>query len=253
MKDPKVGDGSEGTSKVNKNPTRHSPRIWVLTLLLTTYAFCYHFKFDDSFEIDGLSIGPILLTEFINTLATVVAHSVTRESGLFHFLIGQIGTFSQRDILLFFIMWEIELIPIYLLLTMWWGMGAKRSIFLMGIIGISLYSSNEPTLNLEMTRNNILYWISYCFFCQITYYTLPYMVTRHPWKSTLYHLYAFSRNLIKNGSVWIWNYYPHAHSIFSPWLMIIGSIQIIYATSTSLGDHRFYSNNLCNFNISGST
>ncbi|KAF1879733.1 hypothetical protein Lal_00039746 [Lupinus albus] len=27
MKDPKVGDGSEGTSKVNKNPTRHSPRI----------------------------------------------------------------------------------------------------------------------------------------------------------------------------------------------------------------------------------
>ncbi|KAE9587536.1 putative NADH:ubiquinone reductase (H(+)-translocating) [Lupinus albus] len=28
---------------------------------------------------------------------------------------------------------------------------------------------------------------------------------------------------------------PRAHSIFSPWLMIIGSIQIIYAASTSLG------------------
>ncbi|KAM0025853.1 NAD(P)H-quinone oxidoreductase chain 4 [Helianthus debilis subsp. tardiflorus] len=28
---------------------------------------------------------------------------------------------------------------------------------------------------------------------------------------------------------------PHAHSIFSPWLMVVGTIQIIYATSTSLG------------------
>ena len=28
---------------------------------------------------------------------------------------------------------------------------------------------------------------------------------------------------------------PHAHSIFSPWLVIIGTMQIIYAASTSLG------------------
>ncbi|KAL8262737.1 hypothetical protein R6Q59_024086 [Mikania micrantha] len=27
----------------------------------------------------------------------------------------------------------------------------------------------------------------------------------------------------------------HAHSIFSPWLMIVGTIQIIYASSTSPG------------------
>ncbi|KAL2971426.1 hypothetical protein AAZX31_15G195500 [Glycine max] len=32
---------------------------------------------------------------------------------------GQIGTFSSQDILLFFIMWELELIPVYLLLSMW--------------------------------------------------------------------------------------------------------------------------------------
>ncbi|KAL3648383.1 hypothetical protein CASFOL_007807 [Castilleja foliolosa] len=29
--------------------------------------------------------------------------------------------------------------------------------------------------------------------------------------------------------------FPHAHSIFSPWLIIIGATQIIYAASTSLG------------------
>ena len=32
---------------------------------------------------------------------------------------GQIGTFSSLDILLFFIMLELELIPVYLLLSLW--------------------------------------------------------------------------------------------------------------------------------------
>ncbi|KAL8555649.1 hypothetical protein ACS0TY_003454 [Phlomoides rotata] len=29
--------------------------------------------------------------------------------------------------------------------------------------------------------------------------------------------------------------FPHAHSLFSPWLMVVGAMQIIYAASTSLG------------------
>ncbi|KAK3021606.1 hypothetical protein RJ639_045239, partial [Escallonia herrerae] len=101
-------------------------------LLLMTYALCYHFQPDDPLiqlvenykwidffdfhwrlGIDGLSIGPILLTGFITTLA---ARPIIRDSRLFHFLMlamysGQIGSFSSQDLLLFFIMWELELIP----------------------------------------------------------------------------------------------------------------------------------------------
>ena len=119
--------------------------ICVLELLLTTYAFCYHFQLDDPLiqlaedykwinffdfywrlGIDGVSLGPILLTGFITTLATLAARPVTRNSRLFHFLMlamysGQIGSFSSRDLLLFFIMWELELIPVYLLLSVWGG------------------------------------------------------------------------------------------------------------------------------------
>ncbi|CAL9012929.1 unnamed protein product, partial [Prunus brigantina] len=67
--------------------------------------------------IDGISIGPILVTGFITTLATLVTRPVIRDSRLFHFLMlamysGQIGPFSSRDLLLFFIMWELELIPV---------------------------------------------------------------------------------------------------------------------------------------------
>ena len=111
-------------------------------LLLTTYAFCYHFQPDDPLiqlaedykwinlfdftwrlEIDGLSIWPILLTGCISTLATLAAWPVTWDSRLFHFLMlamysGQTGLFSTRDFLLFFIMWELELTFVYLLLSM---------------------------------------------------------------------------------------------------------------------------------------
>ncbi|RYR58340.1 hypothetical protein Ahy_A05g024028 [Arachis hypogaea] len=103
---------------------------------------------------------------------------------------GQIGPFSCQDILLFFIMWELELIPVYILLSTWGG--KKR---------IGLYSSNEPTLNFETLTNQsypgvleiILYGISFYFCCKIADYTLTYMVTGHPRRGTLQHLYAFSR------------------------------------------------------------
>ncbi|ESQ51560.1 hypothetical protein EUTSA_v10017742mg, partial [Eutrema salsugineum] len=121
-------------NKVNK---WYTICICILELLITTYAL----------GIDGLSIGTILLMGFITTLA---AFLVTRDSLLFHFLMlamysGQIGSFSSRDLLLFFIMWELELIPVDLLLSMWGG--KKR------VLGISLYGSNEPTLNLELLAN----------------------------------------------------------------------------------------------------
>nr|YP_009724473.1 NADH-plastoquinone oxidoreductase subunit 4 [Senegalia senegal]QGT77109.1 NADH-plastoquinone oxidoreductase subunit 4 [Senegalia senegal] len=261
--------------------------ICLMNLLITTYAFCYHFQLDDPliqltenykwiqffdfywrFGIDGLSIGPILLTGFITTLATLAAQPVTRESRLFHFLMlamysGQIGSFSSRDILLFFMLWEFELFPVYLLLSMWGGKKRLYSAtkFILYTAGSSIFFINGSSryrfiwfewTNIKFgnisysivscgTGNNILYWISYCFCCQIADYTLTYMVTRHPRRGTLQYLYAFSRNLIKNGSVWIGsNYYgiitPRSFSIFS----LVNSI-------------RRNSNNLCSFNISWST
>ncbi|KAK8953845.1 hypothetical protein KSP39_PZI002143 [Platanthera zijinensis] len=76
--------------------------------------------------------------------------------------IGQIGLFSSLDLLLFFIMWELELIHVYLLLSM---LGGKKcmysttkfilctaggSIFLLiGVLGMGSYGSNEPTLDLR--------------------------------------------------------------------------------------------------------
>nr|YP_009989432.1 NADH-plastoquinone oxidoreductase subunit 4 [Rhodiola sexifolia]QNM99446.1 NADH-plastoquinone oxidoreductase subunit 4 [Rhodiola sexifolia] len=259
--------------------------ICILELLLMTYAFRYHFRFDDpliqlaeeykwihffSFYwrlgIDGLSIGPILLTGFITTLATLAAWPVTRDSRFFHFLMlamysGQIGSFSSRDLLLFFIMWELELIPVYLLVSLWGGKKrlysatkfilytAGGSIFLlMGVLGIGLYGSNEPTLNFEILANQsypvALEIIFYILFLIAFAVKLP-ILPLHTWLPDTHGEAHYSTCMLLAGILLKMGAYglvrinmellPRAHSIFSPWLIIVGTIQIIYAALTSLG------------------
>ena len=75
---------------------------------------------------DGLSMPLILLTSFITTLACLAAWPVSFKPRLFYFLLlamngGQIAVFAVQDMLLFFLAWELELIPVYLLLAIWGG------------------------------------------------------------------------------------------------------------------------------------
>nr|UVH66241.1 NADH-plastoquinone oxidoreductase subunit 4 [Eriocaulon alpestre] len=263
--------------------------ICLVELLLMTYVFCYHFQLDDPLiqlkedskwidifdfhwrlGIDGLSIGPILLTGFITTLATLAAWPVTRNARLFFFLMlamysGQIGLFSSRDLLLFFIMWELELIPVYLLLSMWGGKKRLYSatkfilytaggslFFLMGVFGMSIYGSNEPTLDFERLINQ-----SYPVGLEILLYfgfliaygvKLP-IIPLHTWLPDTHGEAHYSTCMLLAGILLKMGAYglirinmellPHAHYVFSPWLVIIGTAQIIYAASTSLGQGNF--------------
>merc|ERR1712054_372701 len=80
---------------------------------------------------DGLAMPLILLTGFITTLATMAAWPVTFKPKLFYFLMlamygGQIAVFAVQDMLLFFLVWELELVPVYLILSIW---GGKRRLY----------------------------------------------------------------------------------------------------------------------------
>nr|YP_010006898.1 NdhD [Passiflora deidamioides]QNR05665.1 NdhD [Passiflora deidamioides] len=271
--------------KGNKIIRWYTISICILELLLMTYAFSYYFQLDDpliqlaedykwidflDFDwrlgIDGLSIGPILLTGFITTLATLAARPVTRDSRLFHFLMlamysGQVGLFSSQDLLLFFIMWELELIPVYLLLSMWGGKKrfysatkfilytAGSSIFLlMGALGIALYAFNEPTFNFEKSANQsypvsleILFYIGFLVAFAVKSPIIPF----HTWLPDTHGEAHYSTCMLLAGILLKMGAYglirinmellPHAHSLFSPWLGIVGAIQIIYAALTSSG------------------
>nr|YP_009584678.1 NADH dehydrogenase subunit 4 [Viola phalacrocarpa]QBL56741.1 NADH dehydrogenase subunit 4 [Viola phalacrocarpa] len=259
--------------------------ISILELLLMTYAFFYYFQLDDPLiqltedykwincfdfywrlGIDGLSLGPILLTGFITTLATLAAWPVTRDSRLFHFLMlamysGQIGLFSSQDLLLFFIMWELELIPVYLLLSMWGGKKrlysatkfilytAGGSVFLLiGALGIALYASNEATFNFETSANQsypvaleILFYVGFL----IAFAVKSPIIPLHTWLPDTHGEAHYSTCMLLAGILLKMGAYglvrinmellPHAHSTFSPWLIIVGAMQIIYAASTSFG------------------
>jgi NAD(P)H-quinone oxidoreductase subunit 4 len=79
-----------------------------------------------SLGIDGLSMPLILLTGLINTLAVFAAWKVTNKPRLFYALMlvmysAQLGVFLAQDLLMFFLMWEIELVPVYLLISIWGG------------------------------------------------------------------------------------------------------------------------------------
>ncbi|MGF1601081.1 MAG: NAD(P)H-quinone oxidoreductase subunit 4 [Thermosynechococcaceae cyanobacterium] len=94
--------------------------------LSESYAWVPQIGLNWSLAVDGLSMPLILLTGFINVLAIFAAWNVTKKTRLFFSLMllllsAQVGVFAAQDILLFFLMWEIELIPVYLLISIWGG------------------------------------------------------------------------------------------------------------------------------------
>jgi len=79
--------------------------------------------------VDGLSMPLLLLTTFLGFLAVLISwkvHMRTREYFAWLLLMETsiIGVFVSLDLLLFFIMWEIEVIPMYFLISIW-GSGRK--------------------------------------------------------------------------------------------------------------------------------
>ncbi|MFC1902119.1 NuoM family protein [Chloroflexota bacterium] len=80
--------------------------------------------------VDGLSMPMVLLTAFLGFLAVLISWKVhERPREYFAWLLvleaSIIGVFTSLDLLLFFIMWEIEVIPMYFLISIW-GAGRRE-------------------------------------------------------------------------------------------------------------------------------
>ncbi|MBF2026338.1 MAG: NAD(P)H-quinone oxidoreductase subunit 4 [Oscillatoriales cyanobacterium C42_A2020_001] len=79
-----------------------------------------------SLAVDGLSMPLVVLSGLVTTLSILASWKVTKKPRLFYFLIlvlysAQIGVFCAQDLLLFFFMWELELVPVYVLISVWGG------------------------------------------------------------------------------------------------------------------------------------
>jgi NADH-quinone oxidoreductase subunit M len=75
--------------------------------------------------LDGLSLLLVLLTCFLGLLAVAASWSeVQVRVGLFHanvlwVLAGVMGVFLALDLLLFYVFWEVMLVPMYFLISLW--------------------------------------------------------------------------------------------------------------------------------------
>ncbi len=76
--------------------------------------------------IDGISIGLIFLTTLLSFLACIGSYSIGMRQKEYFFLYlllatGMLGTFVALDLVLFYVFWEIVLVPMYFLIGIWGG------------------------------------------------------------------------------------------------------------------------------------
>jgi NADH-quinone oxidoreductase subunit M len=77
--------------------------------------------------VDGISLFMVLLTTFLVPLSVLGSYSyiTTRERGFYALLLvltsGMIGVFVSLDLFLFYVMWELMLIPMYFIIGVWGG------------------------------------------------------------------------------------------------------------------------------------
>jgi NAD(P)H-quinone oxidoreductase subunit 4 len=94
--------------------------------LVEQYAWVPQLGLNWAVSIDGISLPLVLLAGLVTTLAMFAAWQVDHKPRLFYFLMlvlysAQVGVFVAQDLLLLFIMWELELVPVYLLVSIWGG------------------------------------------------------------------------------------------------------------------------------------
>jgi len=88
-----------------------------------------HFDVQYLLGVDGLSLAMVVLTALLGLVAVLISWNIElRPKEYFAWLLllemSLLGVFTALDFLLFFIFWEIELIPMYFLISIW-GTGRK--------------------------------------------------------------------------------------------------------------------------------
>ena len=256
--------------------------VGLIDFVLIVFAFCYGYDLSNpnlqlvesytwipgidlkwSVAVDGLSMPLVILTGFITTLAIMAAWPVTFKPRLFYFLMlamygGQIAVFAVQDMLLFFLVWELELVPVYLILSIW---GGKKRLyaatkFILYTAGGSLFilvaaltmafygdtvtfdmatiAQKDISLNLQLLLYGgllIAYGVKLPIFPLHTW--LP---DAHGEATAPAHM-LLAGILLKMGGYALIRMnagmLPDAHSVFAPILIILGVVNIIYAAFTS--------------------
>jgi NAD(P)H-quinone oxidoreductase subunit 4 len=234
--------------------------------LVEQYSWIPQIGLSWSVSVDGLSLPLVLLAGFVTTLAIFSAWQVDHKPRLFYFLMlllyaAQIGVFVAQDLLLLFIMWELELVPVYLLVSIWGGQKrryaatkfllytAAASIFiLVAGLGMALYGGENLTFDLAQLALK-----DYPLALEIPLYAgllIAFGVKlavfpMHTWLPDAHGEASAPVSMILAGVLLKMGGYglirlnlgllSDAHIYFAPILIILGVVNIIYGGFTSFG------------------
>jgi NAD(P)H-quinone oxidoreductase subunit 4 len=231
--------------------------------LAENYAWVPQLGLSWAVSVDGLSVPLVLLAGLVTTLSILAAWQVNHKPRLFYFLMlvlyaAQIGVFVAQDVLLLFIMWELELVPVYLLVSIWGGQKrryaatkfllytATASIFiLVAGLGMAFYGDNvtfdmaalrlkDYPIGLEL----FLYaGLLIAFGVKLAIFPL------HTWLPDAHGEASAPVSMILAGVLLKMGGYglirlnmemlPDAHVYFAPILMVLGVVNIIYGAFNS--------------------
>jgi NAD(P)H-quinone oxidoreductase subunit 4 len=211
-----------------------------------------------SVAVDGLSMPLIVLTCFVTTLAILGAWKIEKKPRLFYALMlvmysAQIGVFAAQDLLLFFFMWELELVPVYLLISIWGGQKrlyaatkfilytAAGSIFiLVAALAIAFYGDTVTFDMQQLAQKHYpvaMELLVYAGFLIAFAVKLP-IFPLHTWLPDAHSEASAPVSMILAGVLLKMGGYglirinmemlPNAHIHFAPVLVILGVVNIVY-------------------------
>ena len=235
--------------------------------LVEKYSWLPQLGVEWAISVDGISLPLVLLAGFVTTLAILASWQVNTKPRLFYFLMlllytAQIGVFVAQDIFLLFIMWELELVPVYLLVSIWGGSKrryaatkfllytAAASIFiLVAGLGMALYGDNV-TFDIAALANKdfplslqlpLYAGLLIAFGVKLAIFPL------HTWLPDAHGEASAPVSMILAGVLLKMGGYglirlnlellPDAHVYFAPILVALGIINIIYGAFSSFGQY----------------
>jgi NAD(P)H-quinone oxidoreductase subunit 4 len=205
----------------------------------------------------------IVLTALVNTLATLAAWKVTKKPRLFYALLlvmysAQIGVFAAQDLLLFFLIWELELVPVYLLISIWGGQKrlyaatkfilytAAGSVFILVAALAMAFFGDTVTFDMQQLAQKhypiAFELLAYAGFLIAFGVKLP-IFPLHTWLPDAHSEASAPISMILAGVLLKMGGYglirmnmemlPNAHIHFAPVLMILGVVNIVYGAMTA--------------------
>ena len=222
------------------------------------------FNIEYRLGVDGVSFLLILLTNF---LMPIVILSSWREIGTkvkeYHFLMlllqtGMVGTFASLDFFLFYVFWEIMLIPMYFLIGVW-GSGRK----IMAAFKFFIYTMAGSVLMLIAILYG--YFKSGQSFNYVQWLITPFTSTEQFWlflafalafaiKVPIFPLHTWLPDahteaptggsvvlagvLLKMGTYGFYRFamplFPEASAYFTPYILTLAVVGIIYGSLVAM-------------------